>query len=66
MVDFESIALWTTIATWVLAVGTLAALYWQTRQAGKLNSANAVINLRAYPITEGQGSSTSPLWTTLL
>jgi len=46
MVDFESIALWTTIATWVLAVGTLMALYWQTRQAGKLNSANAVINLR--------------------
>lgn len=44
--DFESIALWTTAATWVLAIGTLIALYWQSRQAGRLNSANAVITLR--------------------
>jgi len=45
-IDFESVALWTTVATWVLAIGTLLALYWQTRQAGQLNSANAVILLR--------------------
>jgi hypothetical protein len=46
MVDFGSVTLWTTVATWVLAIGTLLALYWQTRQAGQLNSANAVIALR--------------------
>lgn len=46
MVNLGDIALWTTAATWVLAIGTLAALYWQTRQAGQLNSANAVITLR--------------------
>lgn len=46
MVNFGTIALWTTGATWALAIGTLLALYWQTRQAGQLNSANAVITLR--------------------
>jgi len=46
MVDFENVALWTTIATWVLAVGTLVVLYWQTRQAGRLHSSNAVMDLR--------------------
>lgn len=46
MVNLEDVALWATIATWVLAIGTLVALYWQTRQAGQLNSANAVITLR--------------------
>jgi hypothetical protein len=46
MVDPGTVALWTTIAAWVLAIGTLFALYWQTRQAGQLNSANAVIALR--------------------
>jgi hypothetical protein len=43
MVDLGDLA---AGATWVLAVGTLLALYWQTRQAAKLNSANAVITLR--------------------
>ncbi len=46
MVNLEDSAIWAAIATWVLAVGTLVALYWQTRQAGRLNSANAVITLR--------------------
>ncbi len=46
MVNLGSLADWTTAATWALAIGTLAALYWQTRQAGRLNSANAVITLR--------------------
>jgi hypothetical protein len=46
MVNIEDIALWATIATWVLAVGTLAVLYWQTRQAGQLHSSNAVMELR--------------------
>ncbi len=46
MVDLEDAALWAAVATWVLAIGTLIALYWQARQAGLLNSANAVITLR--------------------
>ncbi|MGP8074868.1 MAG: hypothetical protein ACLQD9_03155 [Thermoplasmata archaeon] len=46
MVNWEDAALWAAAATWVLAVGTLLVLYWQTRQAGILNSANAVITLR--------------------
>jgi hypothetical protein len=46
MVNLDDITLWATIATWVLAVGTLIALYWQTRQAGQLHSSNAVISLR--------------------
>ncbi|MGA8663703.1 MAG: hypothetical protein WB809_01335 [Thermoplasmata archaeon] len=46
MVDFENIALWTTVATWVLAIGTLLVMYWQTRQAGQLHSSNQVIELR--------------------
>jgi hypothetical protein len=46
MVNIEDIALWATIATWVLAVGTLGIMYWQTRQAGQLHSSNAVMELR--------------------
>jgi hypothetical protein len=46
MVNLEDVALWATVATWLLAVGTLGFLYWQTRQAGQLNSSNAVITLR--------------------
>jgi hypothetical protein len=46
MVNIEDIALWATIATWVLAVGTLGVLYWQTRQAGQLHSSTAVMELR--------------------
>jgi hypothetical protein len=46
MVNLEDIALWATVATWVLAIGTLGVMYWQTRQAGRLNSSNAVITLR--------------------
>jgi hypothetical protein len=46
MVNIEDVALWATIATWILAIGTLGFLYWQTRQAGLLNSSNAVITLR--------------------
>jgi hypothetical protein len=46
MVDSQELALLTAGATWILAVGTLVALYWQMRQAGRLNSANAVITLR--------------------
>jgi hypothetical protein len=37
---------WTALGTWVLVVGTLVLMYWQTRQASRLNSANAVIALR--------------------
>ena len=46
MVDIEDITLWTAVATWGLAVGTVALLYWQTRQNYRLNSANAVMILR--------------------
>ncbi len=46
MVNLEDVALWATVATWLLALGTLGFLYWQTRQAGQLNSSNAVITLR--------------------
>lgn len=46
MVDFESLTLWTAVATWGLALGTVILLYWQTRQSFRLNSANAVILLR--------------------
>jgi hypothetical protein len=46
MVNIEDVALWATVATWILAIGTLGFLYWQTRQAGLLNSSNAVITLR--------------------
>jgi hypothetical protein len=34
------------IGTWAAVGGTLALMYWQTIQAQKLNSANAVITLR--------------------
>ena len=46
MVNLEDEAVWATVATWVLAIGTLVALYWQARQASQLNSGNAVITLR--------------------
>jgi hypothetical protein len=36
----------TALGTWVLVVGTLVLMYWQTRQAQLLNAANAVIALR--------------------
>jgi len=46
MVDWTSIAIWSLVGTWALVVGTLFLMYWQTLQAQKLNSANAVMNLR--------------------
>ncbi|MFZ0890813.1 MAG: hypothetical protein WB778_03140 [Thermoplasmata archaeon] len=33
-------------ASWAAVVGTIVLMYWQTRQAQKLNSGNAVIALR--------------------
>lgn len=41
-----SLAIWTAIGTWILVVGTLVLMWWQTRTAQKLNSANAVMALR--------------------
>ncbi len=46
MVDLEDLTLWTAVATWGLAVGTVVLLYWQTRQSHRLNSANAVMQQR--------------------
>jgi len=46
MIDWFNIAVWSLVGTWVLVVGTLLAMYWQSLQAQKLNSANAVMNLR--------------------
>jgi len=45
-IDWSNIAVWSLVGTWVLVVGTLILMYWQTLQAQKLNSANAVMNLR--------------------
>lgn len=46
MVDWFSFALWSLAGTWVLVLGTLFLMYWQTRSAQHLNSANAVMALR--------------------
>ena len=34
------------LATWAVAIGTILVLWWQTRVAQKLGSANAVMDLR--------------------
>ncbi len=36
----------TALATWVVAIGTIAVMWWQTYVARKLNGANAVMDLR--------------------
>ena len=46
MTDWFSIAIWSLIGTWILVVGTLLLMYWQTRTSQRLNSANAVMLLR--------------------
>ncbi len=45
MVQFD-VATWTALGTWALVIGTLALMYWQTRQTQELNSANAILTLR--------------------
>jgi len=45
-IDLLSVTILTLIATWILVIGTLLLMYWQTRQAQHLNSANAVMTLR--------------------
>jgi hypothetical protein len=40
------VATWTAIGTWVLVIGTLIMMYWQTRWQQRLNSANALLTLR--------------------
>jgi hypothetical protein len=45
-IDWPSLAIVAAVSTWVLAIGTLVILFWQTRQTQVLNSANAVMNLR--------------------
>ncbi len=46
MVDWFSVTILTLVATWILVVGTLFLMYWQTHQNQHLNSANAVMALR--------------------
>jgi len=46
MTDWFSIAIWSLVGTWLLVVGTLVLMYWQTRTSQHLNSANAVMELR--------------------
>jgi hypothetical protein len=46
MTDWFNIAIWSLVGTWVLVIGTLLLMLWQTLQTQKLNSANAVMNLR--------------------
>ena len=41
-----SIEIWTALGTWLLVIGTLVLMWWQTHTAQKLNSANAVMSLR--------------------
>jgi hypothetical protein len=36
----------TALSSWALVVGTLAVLYWQTRQTQQLHSANTVLTMR--------------------
>lgn len=37
---------WTAFGTWILVIGTLILLYWQTVQNQRLNSGNAILTLR--------------------
>jgi hypothetical protein len=46
MTDWFSIAIWSLVGTWILVVGTILLMYWQTRTSQRLNSANAVMALR--------------------
>ncbi len=46
MINWFNVAIWSLVGTWVLVVGTLALMYWQTRTSQHLNSANAVMTLR--------------------
>lgn len=46
MVNWFNVAVLSLLGTWALVVGTLLLMYWQTRQAQQLNSANAVMTLR--------------------
>ncbi len=46
MTDWFSVAIWSLLGTWILVVGTLILMYWQTRTSQRLNSANAVLSLR--------------------
>jgi hypothetical protein len=46
MTDWFNIAVWSLVGTWILVVGTLLLMYWQTRTSQRLNSANAVMALR--------------------
>lgn len=46
MVDWYNIAVWSLVGTWALVIGTIILMYWQTRENQRLNSANAVMNLR--------------------
>ncbi len=40
------LSVWTFVGTWVLVIGTIVLMWWQTRQNRILNSANAVMTLR--------------------
>jgi hypothetical protein len=44
--SFDELTTLAVAASWAAVVGTIVLMYWQTRQAQKLNSGNAVIALR--------------------
>jgi hypothetical protein len=44
--DLLNLALWGLVGTWLLVIGTLLLMWWQTRSARHLNSANAVLEMR--------------------
>ncbi len=45
-IDWFNIAVWSLVGTWILVVGTLVLMWWQTRTERALNSANVVMELR--------------------
>lgn len=46
MVGFDEVTTLTLASAWSLAIGTVLLMYWQTRQAQRLNSSNSIMSLR--------------------
>ncbi len=44
--DLTNLAIWGLVGTWLLVIGTLILMWWQTRSARHLNSANAILEMR--------------------
>jgi hypothetical protein len=46
MTGFDEVTTLTLLSAWALAIGTVGLMYWQTRQAQRLNSSNSIMALR--------------------